>query len=44
MHAAAIPSAIKIIPLAKRVIARKTLFDLATSPSLPPRQPNSEFV
>ena len=44
MYAAAIPSVIKIIPLAKRVIARKTLFDLATSPSFPPRQPNSEFV
>jgi hypothetical protein len=44
MYTATIPSAIKIIPLAKRVIAWKTLFDLAASPSFPPRQPNTEFV
>jgi len=44
MYAATTPSAIKIVPLAKRVIAWNALFDLATSPSFPPSQPNSEFV
>src|SRR5438552_6534998 len=44
MDAATTPNAIKIMPLMKRVIAWKALLDLATSPSFPPRQPNSEFV
>src|SRR5439155_1167362 len=44
MHAATIPSATSIIPLAKRVTVWKPVFDLAASPNFPPRQPNSEFV
>src|SRR5207253_11108526 len=44
IHAATIPSATSIIPLAKRVAVWKPVFDLARSPNFPPRQPNSEFV
>ena len=44
MNAATTPSTIKITPLAKRVIAWKTLLDLVTSQSFPPRHPNIEFV